>query len=191
MAIVDSLIVQLKNFWDNDPIISSMNNSSTLWGDILMNHDYTSDITFKFSDDILSQSSSLLDESNDADMVSAETASLGSTHTICDDWEQVPTKKSYPTVRTLIVKNLPREMPFHDLLKNLRSIFSKYGPVADVYIPKNMDKTSPYFGTLKGFALIKFINNSHTVSAFISLSTKPYNLNDKQLFVEFAKSDKE
>jgi hypothetical protein len=189
MAIVDSLITQLKIFWENDPVISSMINSSALWGDILMNYDYSSDVHFR-NDNIISRTASLIDEHSDTDVSNSETASIEHTQIISDDWEEVASKKSYPKVCTLIVKNLPREMPFHDLLRTLRSIFSKYGPIADVYIPKNMDKTSPYFGTLKGFALIKFIDNSHTVSAYKTLSSRLYTLADKQLFVEFAKSDK-
>jgi RNA recognition motif-containing protein len=66
-------------------------------------------------------------------------------------------------VKTLIVRNLPRGC--EDLEALLRTTFEPYGAVRDVYIPKNMDASSPYFGTIKGFALVKFAELASAYSA--------------------------
>ena len=59
-----------------------------------------------------------------------------------------------PPCKTIIIRNLPRHS--YDLAAVLLKAASPYGTVRDVYIPKNMDASSPYFGTIKGFALVKF-----------------------------------
>jgi RNA recognition motif-containing protein len=87
-------------------------------------------------------------------------------------------------VKTLIVRNLPRGAD--DLEALLRSTFEPYGAVRDVYIPKNMDASSPYFGTIKGFALVKFAELASAYSAAaVSLRIGRNNLS-----VEFAKEDR-
>ena len=64
--------------------------------------------------------------------------------------------------RTLMAKNLPRDID----VKELRAVFEKYGAIRDIYIPKNMDKSSPYFGTIKGFAKIQFLKSDEAAAAF-------------------------
>ncbi len=64
--------------------------------------------------------------------------------------------------RTLMAKNLPRDID----VKELRAVFEKYGAIRDIYIPKNMDKSSPYFGTIKGFAKIQFLKSDDSATAF-------------------------
>lgn len=64
--------------------------------------------------------------------------------------------------RTLMAKNLPRDIA----VQELRTIFEKYGAIRDIYIPKNMDKSSPYFGTIKGFAKIQFLKADDSARAF-------------------------
>ena len=87
-------------------------------------------------------------------------------------------------VKTLIVRNLPRGAD--DLEALLRSTFEPYGAVRDVYIPKNMDVSSPYFGTIKGFALIKFAELASAYSA----SAVSLRIGRNNLSVEFAKEDR-
>ena len=89
-------------------------------------------------------------------------------------------------VKTLIVRNLPRGAD--DLEALLRTTFEPYGAVRDVYIPKNMDASSPYFGTIKGFALVKF---SELASASAAASTAgSLRIGRNNLAVEFAKEDR-
>jgi hypothetical protein len=87
-------------------------------------------------------------------------------------------------VKTLIVRNLPRGC--EDLETLLRTTFEPYGAVRDVYIPKNMDVSSPYFGTIKGFALIKFAELASAYSA----SAVSLRIGRNNLAVEFAKEDR-
>ena len=87
-------------------------------------------------------------------------------------------------VKTLIVRNLPRGAD--DLEALLRSTFEPYGAVRDVYIPKNMDVSSPYFGTIKGFALVKFAELASAYSA----AAVSLRIGRNNLAVEFAKEDR-
>jgi hypothetical protein len=87
-------------------------------------------------------------------------------------------------VKTLIIRNLPRSC--EDLETLLRTTFEPYGAVRDVYIPKNMDASSPYFGTIKGFALVKFAELASAYSA----SAVSLRIGRNNLAVEFAKEDR-
>jgi hypothetical protein len=88
-------------------------------------------------------------------------------------------------VKTLIVRNLPRGAD--DLEVLLRNTFEPYGTVRDIYIPKNMDASSPYFGTIKGFALVKFAELGDAATA---ASASPLRIGRNNLSVEFAKEDR-
>jgi hypothetical protein len=90
-----------------------------------------------------------------------------------------------PGIKTIITRNLPRDIT----VEQLRCVFEKYGPVRDVYIPRNMDKGSPYFGTIKGFALIKFLKPENSATAY----TEQYGrltIGKNNITVEFAKEDR-
>jgi hypothetical protein len=87
-------------------------------------------------------------------------------------------------VKTLIARNLPR-----DIAKNeLTNIFEKYGAICDIYIPKNQNQDSPYYGTIKGFAIIKFLTSQGSTRAFMG-ETNDLVIRNKKVTVEFAKED--
>ena len=88
-------------------------------------------------------------------------------------------------IKTIVARNLPRDITMDEL----RFLFEKYGVVRDVYIPKNLDKNSPYFGTIKGFALIKFLNADESTNAYVGETAK-LNLRGKLITIEFAKEDR-
>ena len=73
-----------------------------------------------------------------------------------------PPSKPIPKKRTLIIHNIPRDTVVNDL----RYLFEKYGPIRDIYIPRNMDRSSRFYGTTKGFALIKFYKSTDAQSAY-------------------------
>jgi hypothetical protein len=52
-----------------------------------------------------------------------------------------------------------------------------------------MDKSSPYFGTVKGFALIKFLKPEHSAEAFRGEYGR-LTINKNNISVEFAKEDR-
>ena len=87
--------------------------------------------------------------------------------------------------RTLMAKNLPRDID----VKELRAAFEKYGAIRDIYIPKNMDKSSPYFGTIKGFAKIQFLKSDDSANAFAAQYAL-LNIRGKNILLEPAAEDR-
>ena len=90
-----------------------------------------------------------------------------------------------PGIKTVITRNLPRDIS----VEQLRGVFEKYGPIRDIYIPRNMDKSSPYFGTIKGFALIKFLKPTDSARAYESEYGR-LTIGRNNITVEFAKEDR-
>ena len=75
------------------------------------------------------------------------------------------------------------------LCQTLRRVFEKYGAITDVYIPKNMDQASQYFGTIKGFALIKF-NAADAAATAHENECGKLMIGRNSVSVEFAKADR-
>jgi hypothetical protein len=90
-----------------------------------------------------------------------------------------------PGRKTLMAKNLPRDIT----VQQLRAVFEKYGATKDIYIPKNMDRSSPYFGTIKGFAKIAFLKADSAASAFTSEYGR-ITISGKNVALEFANEDR-
>ena len=88
-------------------------------------------------------------------------------------------------IKTLVARNLPRDVTSDEL----RTLFEKHGPIRDTYIPKNLDTNSPYYGTIKGFALIKFMSHTDSTRAFLAEQTNMF-LRGKMITIEFAKEDR-
>jgi hypothetical protein len=88
-------------------------------------------------------------------------------------------------VKTIVARNLPRDIS----VEELQNVFSKHGPVRDVYIPKNLDQNSPYYGTIKGFALVKFMSATDSTRAYLAETTR-LNIRGKMIALEFAKEDR-
>jgi hypothetical protein len=88
-------------------------------------------------------------------------------------------------IKTLIARNLPRDVTSDEL----RTLFEKHGPIRDIYIPKNLDANSPYYGTIKGFALVKFMSHTDSTRAFVAEQTRMC-LRGKMITIEFAKEDR-
>ena len=96
-----------------------------------------------------------------------------------------PVREQKPNgIRTLMVKNLPRDTTPEKLTNELRSIFKAYGPIKDVYIPINRDGT--YAGTIKGFAKVQFQNADHSAIAVSQSIT----IRKNKLVIEYAKEDR-
>ena len=87
-------------------------------------------------------------------------------------------------VKTLWAGNLPRDITVDEL----KSIFEKHGATYDIYIPKNQNQQSPYYGTIKGFAIIKFLTSQGSTRAFMA-ETSSLMIRGKKITVEFAKED--
>lgn len=83
---------------------------------------------------------------------------------------------------TLMVKNVPRDSD--NLNQDLRVLFSKYGPIKDIYIPINRD--GKYAGTIKGFAKLQF-RKYHSADNAVTASLY---LRNNKLAIEYANQDK-
>ena len=100
----------------------------------------------------------------------------------------VPQALSVPQaagIKTIIARNLPRAITPEEL----RERFQLYGVVRDVYLPRNKDLNSPHYGTIRGFALIKYDTAAESDRAVRVLSALGLSVRGKQVTVEFAKSD--
>jgi hypothetical protein len=104
-------------------------------------------------------------------------------------YAEAPTYPQIPPytvgIKTIMARNLPRFVT-SDLL---RATFEKYGSIKDIYIPKNMDQSSQYFGTIKGFALIKYGLATDAAAAFEG-EYGQLTIGRNQIAVEFAKADR-
>lgn len=96
---------------------------------------------------------------------------------------QAPTQAA--GIKTIIARNLPRAITPEEL----RERFQLYGVVRDVYLPRNKDLNSPHYGTIRGFALIKYDTAAQSDRAVRVLSALGLSVRGKQVTVEFAKSD--
>jgi hypothetical protein len=87
-------------------------------------------------------------------------------------------------IRTIIARNLPRTITELEL----RARFGAHGAIQDVYIPKN---TTPgkYFGTIKGFALIKYHTHKDSTKAFLAEKDGLF-LGGNAVTLEFANQDR-
>jgi hypothetical protein len=85
-------------------------------------------------------------------------------------------------VRTVMARNLPRDIT----LKELHAGFAFYGTIQDIYLPKNMDKSSPYYGTIRGFALIRYAKPTEAARA---VAVGPLQIEKNIIMLEFAKAD--
>lgn len=110
-----------------------------------------------------------------------------------DDFQVVKSKGKAPHtslnpagIRTVVARNLPRDIKDAEI----RSLFGAHtaAGLRDVYIPRNTDKSSPHFGTLKGFALIKFHTAAESTRAYEAL--KMLSIRGKNVALEFAKEDR-
>lgn len=85
-------------------------------------------------------------------------------------------------IHTVMARNLPRDIT----LKDMHACFALYGAIQDIYIPKNMDKSSPYYGTIRGFALIRYAT---PLEAARAVAVGPLQVDKNVITLEFAKAD--
>lgn len=99
-----------------------------------------------------------------------------------EDKEEVMFAPNPNGIRTVVARHLPRDIT----LKELHDGFAFYGAIQDIYLPKNMDKSSPYYGTIRGFALIKYTT---PLEAARAVAVGPLQIEKNIIMLEFAKAD--
>jgi RNA recognition motif-containing protein len=100
----------------------------------------------------------------------------------CLEEEEVMFAPNPNGIRTVMARNLPRDIT----LKELHAGFAFYGTIQDIYLPKNMDKSSPYYGTIRGFALIRYAKPTEAARA---VAVGPLQIEKNIIMLEFAKAD--
>jgi RNA recognition motif-containing protein len=98
---------------------------------------------------------------------------------------QKPAICNVSSKKTLLLHNIPRDITVNDL----RPYFEKYGPIRDIYIPRNKDEKSDYFGTIKGFALIKYLSPTSARKAYNEEFGRLF-LGHRLVSIEFANEDR-
>jgi hypothetical protein len=178
----DDLSRSLAAMWLDDPVMKALWDGTMAWGDI----------PGILDDKPRARAASVSSEESEPDILTicshsrrvkfAERPAFASQKEI----PVAPVVPAYtPGIKTVITRNLPRDVR----VEQLRGVFEKYGPIKDIYIPKNMDKSSPYFGTIKGFALIKFLKPADSARAYESEYGR-LTLGRNNITVEFAKEDR-
>jgi len=198
MSSIQSLYHQLRAQAFQDPIVRGLFEGTMSWGeactqaDEQVYHEYCSSGE---GEDILNAVREVIDRKNMKARRSIQWAEDVQVHTFETPME---VKRSAPVqvvtttvlfnpnqIKTLVARNLPRDVTSNELT----TIFSKHGPIRDVYIPKNLDQNSPYYGTIKGFALIKFMSHTDSTRGFLAEKNKLC-LRGKSITIEFAKEDR-
>jgi len=160
---MDSAIEAIKEMVLYDPIIKELYNGRMKWGNI----------------------PGILDTiTNTCELDNSSVLTYEIPSKVLDE-EPLVIHSNVPEIKTIIIRNLPRDITVNEL----RSIFETFGPIRDIYIPKNMEKTSPLFGTIKGFALIKFLNHISSYRAFKELAGSLI-IRGNITSIEFAKQDR-
>lgn len=155
----------------DDPVMSALFDGTMLWGDIPGICD--SPVVSKFStvlapSELFTASVHKLSTASVARVASAATS----------------TPQRMDGLKTLVVRNIPRDVS----VQRLSNVFGKYGPIDDIYIPRNRDHTSTYYNTIKGFAFIKFVNHEHAADAYLLECGDA--LGPNKITIEFANRDR-
>jgi RNA recognition motif-containing protein len=95
-------------------------------------------------------------------------------------------QSSQSTIKTIIVNNIPRDVTKEDLIE----CFSEFGPIQGAHLPKNTDQSSPYYGTLRGFAMVQFVNAADAQNAQLMCMQNTFYVYNNPVNVQMAKEDR-
>jgi RNA recognition motif-containing protein len=182
MSDLHTLYFQLRTMAFQDPLMKSLMTGTLSWAEVsstpqenLLQEQYTNSAECRaFTDAVLREVNQPREKEEEEEEEEKEK----------EKEKEVPNPNPN-NIKTIITQNLPRDVT----LQELRTTFEKYGPVKDIYIPKNTDKNSVYFGTVKGFALIKYLTEECSTKAYLGECNRFY-LRGKLISVEFAKEDR-
>jgi hypothetical protein len=90
------------------------------------------------------------------------------------------------SIKTIIVNNIPRTITKEEMIE----IFSEFGVISGAHLPKNTDQNSPYFGTLRGFAMIQFVDARDAQKAHMMCVRDQFYVWDLPVSVQIAKEDR-
>lgn len=192
MCDIDQILSMLKE----DPMIALLESTDACWGDILMS---TPPKRRKFNEECERRYETDSDSDSDSDMDSdaePEECEHILEHVIepinVEDndpsWAPVKNKKKVGGNKkqssTLILRNIPRDITNRDI----ENVFKKYGNIVNIHLPRNTDKSSPYYGTLRGFAFVEFQSADDANEAFESEFNR-LQINYNKISIEIAESE--
>lgn len=96
-----------------------------------------------------------------------------------DGFTLVTNKPNNKAPKTIVLRNLPRDINSAEL----RTIFERFGPIHNIYIP--IDKST---GHIKGFSFIEFIAPDSAAAAYAALYAK-LTLRSRAISIELKKSN--
>lgn len=199
------LVAEFKRVCLEDPTFKAMRRGEMLWGDLILREEPSTPILASCPPAEYAAVPAVVLEwsfgvpclpGSAAALAGAPSTPLQRQNAVCEEddapWAPIKPHRVAPisppgmgTIRTLIARNLPRDIN----IEALRDTFEPFGPIKDIYIPKNMDRSSPYFGTIKGFALIKFLKPEHAAAAWEGLVAR-LKFGSNKTTLEFAKEDR-
>jgi len=188
---VKDLTTMWNEMFENDPILKALREGKMSWADVLDDDEPVAPLSKPtVSTDYVTPPSSPKKYSEEATWAPKRAAKKvafpkGESRRASLYGESSSVPPVIPGRKTLMAKNLPRDIT----VQQLRTIFEKYGATKDIYIPKNMDRSSPYFGTIKGFAKIAFLKADSAASAFTSEYGR-ITISGKNVALEFANEDR-
>jgi len=149
---------------------------------VVKEHDIMMNLMQKLADSskLLKQSKVTIEQKSDKDVMANLMQKLAESSKLPDSKNKV---SMIDGRKTIIVKNLPRDIKVIELY----NLFEMYGAIRDIFVPKNKDKNSPYYGTVKGFATILFVSAE---SAAVAVKSQLM-IRNNRLFLEFAKEDRD
>jgi hypothetical protein len=181
------MVLALQHYIDSDPILCAVQNGTVSWDEAFTEEEEAAfqaslhDIRGQFIDNKRS-----LEEKPRvrwADEAISETPPP-LTKLLAPTPSATPAISANPrNIKTLFVRNLPRDVT----VAEMQAMFAPFGALHDVYVPKNTER-GKYFGTIKGFALIKYKHYSESTRAFLDVGAT-FHLRGKEVSIEFAKQD--
>jgi hypothetical protein len=193
----------------NDPMITELNNKYSSWYDVCMKYDPTfyhienkrlanlyascdkEDDCVTVCDDVSNTSFS-----SDSDDDNFMYAFAHVKTTVAAPKKEVPVKNDIRPVdvtdngiKTIVLRNLPRFLTKEKLSDKIHDVLNKYGDITDVYIPINPDRSSQYYGTIKGFAMVTFLHSRDACYAHFN-ETGQLTINGVSILIDFAYGDR-
>lgn len=179
----EDVCAKFQQMWREDPLMDALNRGDINWGDLDL-YDQSVAQWEKYHDELVEKR---LNEPEPEPQPEPEPEIIQQEEIVVK--QEAPSNRVVPPftpgIRTIMARNLPRDIT----VEQLRSIFEKYGPLKDVYIPRNMDKNSIYFGTIKGFAKVEFLKAEHSALAFQEEYGRIV-IGSNNVSIEFAKEDR-
>ena len=84
---------------------------------------------------------------------------------------------------------IARNLPCNTSLEDLHEQYRLYGDIRDISLPRQKDPHHPQYGSICGFAIIKYKTTTQSAHAIRAISEHGLSIGGKEVTVEFAKSD--